>query len=60
MDMDRSTENFDIVFKKIAEASEDTYAVSGIELPTELDEIAELRRFATALADHSGYSYTSS
>ena len=56
--MNDSAENFDIVFEKIAEATEETYSIRGFDLPTEMEEIAELQRFAAALTDRQGLSYT--
>lgn len=52
--------DFDIVFEALAEASGETYSVQGIELPAEMEEIAELQRFAAALTDRQGFSYTTS
>lgn len=56
--MDALNEDFTIVFEKIDEI-EESWTLSGTDIRPDLEEIAELRRFAAALMDDSGTSYTS-
>jgi hypothetical protein len=58
--MDQPVDNFDVIFEKMAEITEDDYAVTGRSVEADLDDIAELRRFASALNDERGFSYTTS
>jgi hypothetical protein len=58
--MENVYDNFDVVFQKIDAISEEAYSVEGLSIQDDLDDIAELRRFATELNDRQGVSYTSS